>query len=240
MNFFAFEYEKNINFKTVDFEDTEYLKLICETNYLFIQKKIYSDNYHDDWSDENRKETKVGITTGFEQLKEQIFILIKQKEKIIYSNIDSVKKIRKIIRESVNVDIEIFQRLVSIEDFEDKISQLISISIKPHSIQQRILFAKDVLNFETDIIPDLSQAENFKLDIVYNISSKSKSIAKMYKKMVEQYNVGEVIFKGSDKENLFQFNQQSLIHKIPICLSKTGDGNTYEFKEVFRLLMEIV
>ena len=66
------------------------------------------------------------------------------------------------------------------------------------------------------------------------------NIAKMYKKMVEQYNVGEVIFKGKDKENLFQFNQQSLIQKIPINLSKTGEGNTYDFKEVFRLLKEIV
>lgn len=240
MNFFAFEYEKNINFKIDNFEDTEYLKLICEADFLFIQKKIYSDNYHDDWSDENSKETKVGITSGFEQLKEQIFILIKQNEKFIYSNIDSVKKIKNIIKEAADVEIEIFQRLVSIEDFEEKISQLLSISIRPHSIQQRTLFSKNVLNFETDVIPDLSQAENFKLEIIYNIASKSKSIAKMYKKMVEQYNVGEVIFKGKDKENLFQFNQQSLIQKIPINLSKTGEGNTYDFKEVFRLLKEIV
>lgn len=240
MNFFAFEYEKNINFNTVDFEDTEYVKLICESEYLFIQKKIYSNNYHDDWSDENRKETKTGITSGFEQLKEQIFILIKQKEKYIYSNIDSVKKIRNIIKETVNVDFDIFQRLVSIEDFEEKISQLLSISIKPHSIQQRTLFTEHVLNFENDIIPDLAQAENFKLEIVYNISSKTKSIAKMYKKMVERYNVGEVIFKGRDNENLFQFNQQSLIQKIPISLSKTGEGNTYDYKEVFMLLKVIV
>ena len=58
----------------------------------------------------------------------------------------------------------------------------------------------------------------------------------MYKKLVEEYNVGEVTFKGSNDDSLFQFNRRSIVQKIPIKLSKNGEGNIFDFKEVYELL----
>lgn len=58
----------------------------------------------------------------------------------------------------------------------------------------------------------------------------------MYKRLIEEYNIGEVTFKGSNEDNLFQFNKRSIIQKIPIQLSKNGEGNTFDYNEVFELL----
>lgn len=235
MNFYAFEYEKVIDLDSVVFDDSEYVQTIKNNKYYFLHQKLYGHNYPDDWSDEQTKETKTGVASGLEQLKEQIFILINIEEKHIYSSIDSAKKTNKIIEELLKVEFNIFQRLVNIEEFESKISKLTGITIKPQSLQQKNLFTKDLLNLENQII-DLSEAEEFKLDINYNLNTSKNKIVKMYKKLVEEYNVGEVTFKGSNEEDLFQFNKQSIIQKIPIKLSRNGEGNIFDYNEVYELL----
>lgn len=235
MNFYAFEYEKIIDFESLRFEDTEYVQIIKNNKYCFLHQKLYGHNYPDDWSDEQTKETKIGVASGLEQLKEQIFILIDIKEKHIYSNNDSIKKTKKIIEELLKFEFKIFQRLVDIEEFESKISKLTGITIKPHSFQQKNLFMKDLLNLD-NILIDLSEVEDFRLDIYYNLSSTKNKVVKMYKKLVDEYNVGEVTFNGSNEDDLFQFNKQSIIKKIPIQLSKNGKGNIFDYKEVYELL----
>jgi hypothetical protein len=235
MNFYAFEYEKEIDFESKRFEDSEYVQTIKNQKYYFIHQKLYGHNYPDDWSDEQTKETKTGVVSGLEQLKEQIFILIDIKEKHIFSSLDSSKQTNKLIEELIQIEFNIFHRLVDIEEFESKISKLTGITIKPQSLQQKNLFTKDLLNLDNQII-DLSEAEDFKLDINYDLSTSPKKVVKMYKKLVEEYNVGEVTFKGSNEDNLFQFNRQSIIQKIPIKLSKNGEGNIFDFNEVYELL----
>jgi hypothetical protein len=235
MNFYAFKYEKKIDFESIGFDDSEYVQTVKKNKYYFLHQKLYGHNYPDDWSDEQTKETKTGVASGLEQLMEQIFILIDIEEKHIYSSLDSAKRTNKIIEELLKIEFKIFQRLVNIEEFESKISKLTGITIKPQSLQQKSLFTKDLLNLNNQII-DLSEAEDFKLDINYNLSTKKTKVVEMYKKLVEEYNVGEVIFKGSNEEGLFQFNRQSIIQKIPIKLSKNGEGNIFDYKEVFELL----
>lgn len=235
MNFYAFEYEKKIDFESIGFNDSEYVQTIKDKKYYFLHQKLYGHNYPDDWSDEQTKETKTGVVSGLEQLKEQIFILIDIEEKHIYSSIDSAKRTNKIIEELLQIEFKIFQRLVNIEEFESKISKLTGITIKPQSLQQKNLFTKDLLNLNNQII-DLSEAEDFRLDINYNLSTKKSKVVEMYKKLVDEYNVGEVIFKGSNEDDLFQFNRQSIIQKIPIKLSKNGEGNIFDYKEVYELL----
>jgi hypothetical protein len=235
MNFYAFEYEKEIDFQSMGFEDSEYVQIIKDSKYYFLHQKLYGHNYPDDWSDENTKETKTGLASGLEQLKEQIFILIVIEKKHIFSSLDSAKRTNRIIKELLHVEFKIFQRLVNIEEFESKISKLTGITIKTHSLRQKTLFTKDLLNHNNQII-DLSEAEDFKLDISYNLSTKKSKVVTMYNKLVDEYNVGEVTFKGSNEEDLFQFNKQSIIQKIPVKLSKNGEGNIYEYKEVYELL----
>ena len=235
MYFYAFKYEKKIDFESIGFDDSEYVQTVKKNKYYFLHQKLYGHNYPDDWSDEQTKETKTGVASGLEQLMEQIFILIDIEEKHIYSSLDSAKRTNKIIEELLKIEFKIFQRLVNIEEFESKISKLTGITIKPQSLQQKSLFTKDLLNLNNQII-DLSEAEDFKLDINYNLSTKKTKVVEMYKKLVEEYNVGEVIFKGSNEEGLFQFNRQSIIQKIPIKLSKNGEGNIFDYKEVFELL----
>ena len=237
MNFYAFEYEKEIDFESIRFDDTEYVQAIRNRNYFFLHQKLYGVNYPDDWSDEQKKETKTGVATGLEQLKEQNFILIDFKEKHIFSSLDSANKTNKIITEVLNLEFTIFQRLVNIEEFDLKISKLTGITIKPQSLQQKNLFTKDLLNLDNHII-DLSEAEDFKLDIHYNLSTRKKRVVEMYKKLVEEYNVGDVTFKGSNEESLFQFNRESIIQKIPIKLTKNGEGNIFDYKEVYQLLTD--
>lgn len=236
MNFYAFEYEKEIDFESITLDDSEYVQIIKNEKYYFLHQKIYGNNYPDDWSDEKAQETKIGVATGLGQLKEQIFILIDLKEKHIFSSLDSAKRTNKIIQELLNVKFNIFQRLVGINEFESKITKLTGITIKPQSIKQKILFANDMLNFNNEII-DLSEAEDFKLDINYNLKSKKNRVVNMYERLVEEYNVGEVIFKGSNEEDLFQFNKHSIIQKIPVKLSKNGEGNIFDYKEVYELLI---
>lgn len=84
MNFYTFEYEKEIDFESIRFDDSEYIQTIKNKNYFFLHQKLYGHNYPDDWSDEQKKETKTGVVSGLEQLKEQIFILIDTKEKHIF------------------------------------------------------------------------------------------------------------------------------------------------------------
>ncbi len=235
MNFYTFEYEKEIDFQYIEFEDSEYVQTIKNSKYYFLHQKLYGHNYPDDWSDEQTKETKTGVASGLEQLKEQIFILIDMEKKHIFSSLDSAKRTNKIIEELLQVEFKIFQRLVDIEEFESKISKLTGITIRPQSLQQKNLFTKDLLNVHNQII-DLSEAEDFKLEINYNLSTKKSKVVNMYKKLVEEYNVGEVTFKGSNEEDLFQFNKQSIIQKIPVKLSKNGEGNIFEYKEEYELL----
>lgn len=235
MNFYAFEYEKEIDFESIRFDNSEYVQTIRNKNYFFLHQKIYGHNYPDDWSDEQKRETKTGVVSGLEQLKEQNFILIDIKEKHIFSSLESANKTNKIITELLDLEFRIFHRLVNIEEFESKISKLTGITIKPQSLQQKNLFTKDLLNLDNHII-DLSVAEDFKLDINYNLSTSKKRVVKMYKKLVEEYNVGDVTFKGSNEENLFQFNRKSIIQKIPINLTKNGEGNIFDYKEVYELL----
>lgn len=235
MNFYAFEYEKKIDFNSILFEDTEYVQTILNNKHYFLHQKLYGHNYPDDWSDEQNQETKTGVATGLEQLKEQVFILIDIRESHIYSSLDSAKKTNNIIESLLEIELDIFHRLVNIEEFESKISKLTGITIKPSSLQQKNLFTKDILNIDTQII-DLSEAEDFKLDLNYDLSSSKRRVVKMYKKLVEEYNVGEVTFKGSNEDNLFQFNRRSIVQKIPIKLSKNGEGNIFDFEEVYELL----
>ena len=37
---------------------------------------------------------------------------------------------------------------------------------------------------------------------------------------------------------LFQFNKESVIQKIPIKLSKNGEGNIFDYREVFQFLIQ--
>jgi len=237
MNFYAFEYEKQVDFELINFEDTEYVQTIKNDSYYFLHQKLYGHNYPDDWSDEQKRETKTGVVGGLGQLKEQVFILIDFKENHIYSSLESDNKISRTIEEIINIKIPIFQRLVSIEEFETKISKLTGISIKPQSLKQKNFFTEDILNLNNQII-DLSEAEAFKLDITYNLSTNRRKIGEMYKQLVEKYNVGEVIFKGSNEDSLFQFNKESVIQKIPIKLSKNGEGNIFDYREVFQFLIQ--
>lgn len=235
MNFYAFEYEKEVDFKSIDFVDTEYVQTIKDDSYYFLHQKIYGHNYPDDWSDEQKQETITGVVSGLGQLKEQIFILINHQENHIYSSLESAKRTSKIIEELLDIKLLIFQRLVSIEEFESKISKLTGICIKSQSLKQKNFFTQEILNLKNQII-DLSEAETFKLDINYNLATSQRKIAKMYKKLVEEYNVGEVIFKGSNEDNLFQFNKESVVQKIPIKLPKNGEGNIFDYNEVYQLL----
>ncbi|WP_166387945.1 hypothetical protein [Polaribacter sp. 11A2H] len=236
MNFYAFKYEKKIDFQSIEFHDSEYVQTIKKNNtYFFLHQKLYGHNYPDDWSDQETKETKRGVVNGLEQLKEQIFILINIEEQHIYSSLDSSKKTNKLIEELLQVEFKIYHRLVEIDEFESKISKLTGIVIKPQSLQQKTLFTKDLLNFDNQII-DLSEAEDFKLDINYDLKTSKRKVVKMYEKLVDEYNVGEVTFKGSNDDNLFQFNNHSIIQKIPVKLSKNGEGNIFDYKEVYELL----
>lgn len=235
MNFYTFEYEKEIDFESLRFDDSEYIQTIKNKNYFFLHQKLYGHNYPDDWSDEQTKETKTGVVNGLEQLKEQVFILIDTKEKHIFSSLESANKTNAIIATILELEFKIFHRLVDIEEFESKISKLTGITIKPQSLQQKNFFTKDLLNFDNQVI-DLSEAEDFKLDISYSLSTSKKRVVKMYKKLVEEFNVGEITFKGSNEENLFQFNRKSIIQKIPIKLTKNGEGNIFDYKEVYELL----
>lgn len=235
MNFYAFEYEKEIDFDSVIFDDSEYIQTINNKNYFFLHQKLYGHNYPDDWSDEQKKETKTGVVSGLEQLKEQVFILIDIKEKHIFSSLETSNKTNGIIASILGLEFKIFQRLVDIEEFESKISKLTGITIKPQSLKQKNLFAKDLLNFDNQII-DLSDAEDFKLDINYNLSIDKKKVIGMYKKLVNEFNVGDITFKGINEETLFQFNKKSIVQKIPIKLTKNGEGNIFDYKEVYELL----
>jgi hypothetical protein len=118
-----------------------------------------------------------------------------------------------------------------------KITKLTGIIIKPQSLKQKNIFTSNILNLDTQII-DLSEAEDFKLDISYDLDTRSRKIVKMYKKLIEEYNVGEITFKGSNEDNLFQFNKRSIIQKIPIEVSKNGEGNTLDYNEVYELLTD--
>ena len=161
MNFYAFQYEKEIDFESIIFDDSEYVQTIKQKKYFFLHQKLYGHNYPDDWSDEQKKETKTGVVNGLEQLKEQIFILIDTQEKHIFSSLESENKTNGIITTILKLEFKIFHRLVDIEEFESKISKLTGITIKPQSLQQKNLFTKDLLNFNNQII-DLSEAEDFK------------------------------------------------------------------------------
>ncbi len=245
MNFSTFLYEEKGIFP-VDLKDprlkliqeNQFIKLIQENNYLFICEEIYSDNYPDQWVDQ-KENKKVGMTMPHKQLQEQLFVFIDTKGKNVYSNKDNKNKISELLKIIFNKDIRISQRLVSIEEFERKISKLLKITIKTRSMKLKHVF--EVLwNTNNGIIPDLDAAENITLDISYRLSSKDKEISKMYKKIASFCDVDELIFEGSDKENIFIFNKDSLKHKIPIKVKKTGEGNVYDCKEVFELLKKSV
>ena len=60
---------------------------------VITHQKLYGHNYPDDWSDEQKRETKTGVVGGLGQLKEQVFILIDFKENHIYSSLESDNKI---------------------------------------------------------------------------------------------------------------------------------------------------
>lgn len=237
MNFYTFEYEEKIDFDSISFDDTEYVQTIKKNHYYFLHQKTYGHNYPDDWSDEQRKETKTGIASGLEQLKEQVFILIDLNENHIYSSLESAKRTNNIIESLLEINLNIYHRLVDIEEFESKITKLTGVIIKPQSLKQKNLFTENLLNLDTQII-DLSEAEDFKLDISYDLDTRKRKIVRMYKKLIEEYNVGEITFKGSNEDNLFQFNKRSIIQKIPIEVSKNGEGNTLDYNEVYELLTD--
>ena len=239
MNFFAFEFEKPVNVDTLVFSETEDVKFIQDEDGFFVQKKYYSSNYHDDWRSKSSEETQTGYASEFDQLKEQVFIYVDVSFKHIYSNIEYKSRIQSIIFKELGIDIPIFHKLVSIEDFEDRISALTSISIKSNSLQQKALFTEDFLNIDSEII-DLSEVEEFKLDLSYKLSKKKGGIVKMYKQLIEKYNVSEIVFKGVDEDNLFQFNAKSIIHKIPVNLAKNGEGKIFDYKEVYGFLKDII
>jgi hypothetical protein len=96
------------------------VQTIKKNQHYFLHQKTYGQNYPDDWSDEQKKETKTGIASGLEQLKEQVFILIDQNEKHIYSSLESAKRTNSIIENLLEINLNIFHRLVEIEEFESK------------------------------------------------------------------------------------------------------------------------
>lgn len=80
----------------------------------------------------------------------------------------------------LEIDFHIFHRLVEIEEFESKITKLTGIIIKPQSLKQKNLFTESFLNLKTQII-DLSEAEDFKLDISYDLDTRKSKVEKCIK-----------------------------------------------------------
>ena len=221
MKFNIFEYREDINYqKNND-------NVIIEGDYIFIHEEKYSNKFPNKFKDGQGNEAETDYP---EQLKNQVFILINQDDKSIYSYEASLKNTEKLIKEYLNIDLHIYLRFGGgIDKFIEKLECLNKITIKGSGVLKLPILKKLLEENE-----DLSKFDEVKIELSYKQQQKWFN-SNTYNKLT-QYDISDLTLEGEGDNNIISFNKDKILEHFYLQNINKNENNIYNKDDVFKCL----